>query len=207
MGISECIAKQFARPCGIGGRLIMNVMNRQNAALYDATEALLHAQDHETILDIGCGNGIMMERLASACDCRLIGTDISEDALSMAKQRLTSVSADLICCPVDEMPLKSASIDKALTVNTMYFWDDLSAGFAEIARVLKPGGAFISTHYTNRALEAFSHTRFGYKKHAESDIISAARTAGFDVETTPIMGGRAYCLVCRMCKRDVPNCT
>ncbi len=185
----------------------MNVMARQNAALYDAVEALLHVQDREIILDMGCGNGIMMERLASACDCHLIGTDISEDALSMAKRRLTRVNAELICCPVEEMPFETASIDKVLTVNTMYFWDDLSAGFAEIARVLKPGGAFISAHYTKRSLEAFSHARSVYRKHAEADVISAARTAGFDVEMMPIMGDRAYCLACRMCKRDVPNCT
>ena len=76
----------------------MNVMNRQNAAMYDATEALLHAQDHETILDIGCGNGIMMERLASVRDCHLIGTDISEGALSM----LISCAARSMTCRLNQ---------------------------------------------------------------------------------------------------------
>lgn len=175
----------------------MNVMNRQNAAMYDAIEALLHAQDHETILDIGCGNGIMMERLASVRDCHLIGTDISEGALSMARRRLVRANADFLCCPVDDMPLESASIDKALTVNTMYFWDELLAGFTEIARVLKLGGIFIGTHYTNRSLESYSHTQFGYKMHTEEEIVSAANSAGFAVQTRPIMDGRVYCVVCR----------
>ncbi len=197
MSLNEYIAKQFANPRGIGGRLVMNVMSHQNAAMYEATEALLQVHDNETVLDIGCGNGIMMERLASACDCHLIGTDISKDALSIAKQRLKRANAELLCCPVDDMPLKTASIDKALTINTVYFWNDLLAGLTEIARVLKPGGIFVGTHYTNRSLESFSHTQFGYRMHAEEEVVTAANNAGFAVQTRPIMGGRAYCVAGR----------
>ena len=197
MSLNEYIAKQFANPRGFGGRIVMAAMNRQNAAMYDATEALLHPKAQDTILDIGFGNGAMMERLARTCDCRLIGTDISEDVLAIAKRRLGSKNAELLCCPVDDMPLEDETIDKALTINTMYFWDDLANGFQEIARVLKPGGVFLGTHYTNRSLEAYSHTQYGYKMRTEGEVVSAAQNVGFGVESVPIMGDRAYCLVCR----------
>lgn len=165
--------------------------------MYEATETLLYPRNGDTILDIGCGNGIMMERIAGACDCRLIGTDISKDALKIAKRRLASTSIELLCCSVDDIPLEDATVDKALTINTMYFWEDMASGFAEIACVLKPGGIFVGAHYTNRALESYSHTQFGYRMRTEQEVVSAAQNAGFAAQIKPIMDGRAYCLVCR----------
>lgn len=197
MPINEHIAEQFANPHGIGGRLVMRVMNRQNAQMYEATEALIHPQDGDTILDIGCGNGIVLERIARTCNCHLIGTDISEDALKTAKHKLAGANAQLLRCPVNDMSLEDATVDKALTINTMYFWDDLASGFAEAFRVLKPGSIFIGTHYTNRSLESYSHTQFGYRMHAEEEVLLAAKNAGFATRIEPIMGGRAYCLICR----------
>ena len=197
MPINEYIAKQFANPRGIGGRIVMAVMNRQNAQMYEATERLLRPRNDDTILDIGCGNGIMLERIAHACDCRLIGTDISEDALEIAKRRLVGTNVEFLRCPVDDMPLEDATVDKALTINTLYFWEDLTSGFEEIARVLKPEGIFIGTHYTNRALESYSHTQFGYRMRTEQEVVSAAEIAGFTVQIKSIMDGRAYCVVGR----------
>ncbi|MEY8562306.1 class I SAM-dependent methyltransferase [Eggerthellaceae bacterium 3-80] len=197
MPINEYIAKQFANPRGIGGRIVMAVMNRQNAQMYEATEMLLLPRNDDTILDIGCGNGIMLERIAHAYDCRLIGTDISEDALEIAKRRLTGTNVEFLHCPVDDMPLEDAIVDKALTINTFYFWEDLASGFEEIARVLKPEGIFIGTHYTNRALESYSHTQFGYRMRTEQEVVSAAENAGFTVQIKSIMDERAYSVVGR----------
>lgn len=197
MSINEYIAKQFANPRGIGGRIVMAVMNRQNAQMYEATERLLRPRNDDIILDIGCGNGIMLEQIAHACDCHLIGTDISEDALEIAKRRLAGTNVELLRCPVDDTPLEDAAVDKALTINTIYFWEDLASGFEEIARVLKPEGIFTSTHYTNRALESYSHTQFGYRMRTEQEVVSAAEIAGFTVQIKSIMDGRAYCVVGR----------
>lgn len=197
MGLNEYIARQFANPRGLGGRIEMSVMNRQNTEMYEVTEMLLRPRSQDTVLDIGCGNGVMTDRLARAYDCRLIGTDISEDVLESARRLLAGKRSEFLCCPVDDMPLENASVDAALTINTLYFWDDLARGFGEIARVLKPDGTFVGTHYTSRALEAYPHTQFGYRKYSEEKVASAARNAGFETEIQPIMNGRAYCLVCR----------
>lgn len=197
MSLNKYIAKQFANPRGTGGRIVMAVMNRQNAQMYEVTERLLRPQAGDTVLDIGCGNGFMMELIARRCDCHLIGTDISGDALKSAKHRLKGKHVELLCCPVEEMPLEDATVDKAVTINTLYFWEDLASGFAEIARVLKPGGIFVGTHYTNRSLESYSHTQFGYQMHPEGEVVSAALDAGFEADIVPVMDGRAFCLVCK----------
>jgi arsenite methyltransferase len=41
------------------------------------------------------------------------------------------------------IPFESATFAKACTVNTIYFWSSLDAGFTEIHRVLAPGGRLI----------------------------------------------------------------
>jgi SAM-dependent methyltransferase len=44
---------------------------------------------------------------------------------------------------VEQLPLESESVDRVLTVNTVYFWPDLPVAFAELHRVLAPGGTLV----------------------------------------------------------------
>lgn len=194
--LNEWIASQFANPRGIGGRIVSSIMNRQNSEMYVATERELRPQSQDVVLDIGCGNGTMLEMISQSCDCKLIGTDISQDALNDARHRLSDKPVELLQCPVDDIPLDDSSIDKALTINTMYFWDDLAGGLGEIKRVLKPGGSFVATHYTRQSLDTCSHTQYGYKKRSEDEVVTTAQMLGFKAELHPIMNERAYCLLC-----------
>lgn len=89
-----------------------------------------------------------------------------------------------------------SSIDKACTINTVYFWDDLEAAFGEVCRVLKPGGVFMNAFYTGEALERHPHARYGYRKHSLGELSNAAAEAGFSVEMHSIAGGAARCMVC-----------
>ena len=196
VNLNRYISKQFANPHGIGGRMVTAVMNRQNREMYEQTERFLRPSADEVILDIGCGNGFMMERLARTCKCHLIGVDISDDVLLAAKRNVGSISARFICCSVEKMPIESETVDKAITINTLYFWNDLQKGFEEIYRVLKPGGVFISTHYTNQALEEYPHTQYGYERHPQDAVGTVAREAGFSVKSEPIMQSRGYVLIC-----------
>lgn len=194
--LNEWIASQFANPRGLSGRIVTSIMNRQNAEMYVATERELRPQAHDVILDIGCGNGTMLEMISRSCDCKLIGTDISQDALHDAGHRLSYKPVELLQCPVDDLPLNDSSIDKALTINTMYFWDDLEHGLNEIKRVLKPGGLFVATHYTSKSLETYSHTQYGYKKRSEDEVVATAQMLGFEVSLHPFMNERVYRLLC-----------
>lgn len=194
--LNEWIASQFANPRGIGGRIVSSIMNRQNSEMYVATERELRPQAQDVVLDIGCGNGTMLEMISQSCDCKLIGTDISQDALNDARHRLSDKPVELLQCPVDDIPLNDSSIDKALTINTMYFWADLAGGLGEIKRVLKPGGSFVATHYTRQSLDTYSHTQYGYKKRSEDEVVTTAQMLGFKAELHPIMNERAYCLLC-----------
>lgn len=201
MSISSYIARQFGKPTGLGGNIVTAIMNRQNQPLYEQTERLLAPRNSERVLDIGCGNGYVLSVLAGQYDCSYVGIDISESILRAASRlNRRSVREGKMAferCDASKMTFGDAAFDKAYTINTVYFWEDLNSTMAEIRRVLRPGGTFINTLYANATLARLPHTQYGYKRFTREQLTSAAQAAGFSTEIVPIVGGTAYCLVCR----------
>ena len=176
-------------------------MNRQNYPLYEETAHHLSLCSSDSVLDIGCGNGYVLGMLAVRSDCNYTGIDISESILKSAAKRNRKFikNGNMIFKYGDaaKLPFSDSVFDKVYTtINTVYFWKELNDIMTEIRRVLKPGGRFINTLYTNETLTRFSHTQFGYKRFTQRQLISAAQDAGFGAKAIPIMGGRAYCVVC-----------
>lgn len=201
MSINSYIARQFGKPAGLGGKVITAIMNRQNYPMYEETLRLLLPCSSDRILDIGCGNGYVLKMLAQRYDCECVGTDISKSILNAAAKRnrefVKNGKMTFECYEASKMLFPDAVFDKAYTINTVYFWDDLIRSMAEIKRVLKPGGSFINTLYTNETLARYSHTQFGYKRFTKEQLRIAAQDAGLEVEIIPILGGAAFCALCQ----------
>lgn len=194
MNINTYIAKQFADPKGLGGSLVSFAMNRQNRPLYDETIRFLATSDSDSILDIGCGNGYVLKLLARQSNASFVGIDISTDIIKAASQRNRKHKKMRFSCQnVSSMSFPDQCFSKAYTINTVYFWEDLSKTLLEIQRVLKPNGFFINTLYTNETLARFSHTQFGYKRYEPEDLIRTGESTGFLVEARPILRGTAIC--------------
>jgi ubiquinone/menaquinone biosynthesis C-methylase UbiE len=195
------LAQQLGDPSGPAGRVIFSVMNRQNHSLYEATEQLLSLQAGERVLDIGCGNGNMIARLAIHTKADFTGIDISESILASARKKnrllIQAGTARFELGSADSMNFGDANFDKACTINTVYFWNDLNATFSEIRRVLRPKATFVNTFYTNETLSKFGHTRHGYTFWDQDDLHSAARAADFEVELVSIADGAACSMVCK----------
>ena len=201
MSIDKFIAKQLGTPTGLAGKAVARIMNRQNRALYDEMIRLLSPSDTDDVLDIGCGNGYVLQLLARQCGGAFAGVDPSRSMIRSAARRnrafVQSGRMTLACQDAGEMSFADASFHKAYTINTVYFWHDLQSTMAEIRRVLKPGGLFINTVYTNETLSRFPHTQFGYKRYTTEQLISAGENAGFAVSAVPVLHGAAHCFVCR----------
>ena len=98
--------------------------------------ALMVLPEVATIADIGCGTGyfaaIAKEKRPH---WRLIGVDIARGMCAVAATRCEAVNADAAC-----LPLVDGSLDAAVS-SLCYQWvENQAAAFAELARVLKPGG-------------------------------------------------------------------
>jgi len=123
-------------------------MNHGHSSLTDWGLAHITVQKHFTILDIGCGGGKTIAKLAAlAPSGRVYGIDYS-DASVAASQRTNKKQIDLHRVEirqgsVSQLPYLDAEFDLVTAVETLFFWPDMPADMREVFRVIKPGGMFI----------------------------------------------------------------
>jgi ubiquinone/menaquinone biosynthesis C-methylase UbiE len=103
-------------------------------------------QNPQQILDLGCGDGCLLQRLAKRCapGSQLWGIDLSDAELHRAQPRLQAVGATLIAARAQQLPLKSATLDIVSCHMALMLLAPLAPAITEIHRVLKPGGQFVA---------------------------------------------------------------
>ena len=90
---------------------------------------------------------------------------------------------------VDAIPFETASFSKACTVNTIYFWRSLDAGFAEVRRVLSPVSrvvvGFLPKEHMGRGFPADIFT-----SRTPDEVMRALAGAGFQDIRVELAGRR-----------------
>ncbi|MEX2479770.1 MAG: class I SAM-dependent methyltransferase [Gammaproteobacteria bacterium] len=98
------------------------------------------------VLDIGCGIGGPARTLAAEFGCQVTGIDLTAafvDAATMLSDRVgMSASCSFRQGSATALPCADASFDCVWSQNMMMNVADKAAFFAEVARVLRPGGLF-----------------------------------------------------------------
>ncbi len=93
------------------------------------------------ILDIGCGNGKMLDYLQKRTGAYIYGFDFSEQAIRTA-QALFTVNADFREGIIGQIDYPKEKFDVIISMDTMYFAKDMTAFTGQIKRWLKPSGVF-----------------------------------------------------------------
>lgn len=136
-------------PKGVGGWLTVTRMNGgHHAELADWGFANIEAADDADSLDIGCGGGANLKRLLAQCPAGTVtGIDYSPVSVRKATRANRRAVADGRCRVVEgdvaALPFPERSFDIITAVETVYFWPDIAQAFAQVLRVLKPGGIFM----------------------------------------------------------------
>jgi SAM-dependent methyltransferase len=102
------------------------------------------APDRDLVWDVGCGNGQASVALAEHF-ARVIGTDPSANQIASAERR---ANIDYRVEPAEHSSLAAASAS-LVTVAQALHWFDFDAFYAEVRRVLKPGGVFAAWTYAS----------------------------------------------------------
>ena len=106
---------------------------------------LLRGSKRGRVLDIGCGPGVMVERLVND-GFEFFGVDISEGMIQECRERFGRVkSAHFSVGRIEKLDFPDAYFDAIICMGVVEYIDDDAAAVKEMARVLKPGGRAIIT--------------------------------------------------------------
>jgi len=101
----------------------------------------------ETVIDLGCGGGIdtiLAARAVSAAG-KAIGLDMLREMLAVASRHAAEAgvtNVEWVHGYLEEIPLPDASVDVVLSNGVVNLSPRKSRVFAEIHRILRPGGRF-----------------------------------------------------------------
>ena len=84
---TEYIGEQFGNPHGFVGKVCCVIMNVINKAMYRKTISLLEVKAEDNVLDIGYGNGYLLQCIYKKVKANLYGIDISDDMKAQACRR------------------------------------------------------------------------------------------------------------------------
>jgi ubiquinone/menaquinone biosynthesis C-methylase UbiE len=129
-------------------------MNLSHSDLTDWGLQHVPIEKRLTILDVGCGGGRTIEKLAAmSADGVVHGVDYAAGSVAASCARNAELikkgRVEIHRASVSQLPFPDNRFDLVTAVETQYYWPDLPNDMREILRVLKPGGSLIviAEHY------------------------------------------------------------
>ena len=148
MSAANKVLGQCRKPSGLFGRFILWEMNQHHSKLTDW--GLRHVSIGKTaiILDIGCGGGRTMNKLAAIASAgKIFGIDYSEESVAVARKTnarwIDTGRVEIEHGSVSHLPFADNTFDLVTAIETHLFWPDLPNDVRELFRVLKPGGELL----------------------------------------------------------------
>ncbi len=100
----------------------------------------------KNVLCVGCGTGEECQHLLKLGAWRVIGIDISEELINIAKKTFPKI--DFQVADVEHLDFSTEEFDFVYSSLVMHYLKDWSPALKNIHRVLRPGGTFLfSTHH------------------------------------------------------------
>jgi SAM-dependent methyltransferase len=192
---------QVRKPTRWVGRWFLRGMNAAHSALTDWGLGHVEIGKGFTILDVGCGGGRTVAKLAAlAPEGKIHGVDYSAESVAESRrENAAGIAAGRVKieqASVSRLPFPDDHFDLVVSVESQYYWPRPAEDMREIRRVLKPGGRAVVI------LETYRGGRFGVVKGAvmkalrsahltldeHRDLFSAAGFSEIEIATEPRRG-------------------
>ncbi len=153
-------------------------------AVRDVILVYAEIMEHETVIDIGCGTGLLAFKALELQDCKgkVIFSDKFQDCLDDCQKILDEMEIkegyEMLQSPIEHIALPESSVHKALMRSVLVHVVNKQPAINEIYRILKPGGKLCAfepvirsnTRYWQILHPAFID-RFDDFKKAENEIM------------------------------------
>jgi len=123
-------------------------MNKSHSEVTDWGLSHISIERHYSILDVGCGGGRTVGKLAAAAtEGKVYGIDYSEQSVATTnrinRRWIDLGRVEVKQASVSQLPFPDAMFDLITAVETHFWWPNLPGDMREVFRVLKPGGTFL----------------------------------------------------------------
>lgn len=187
MGLFNDFISQTRKPEGILGKMMVNGMNSGHAKMADWGMSHLSKITPKEIVEIGCGGGrnagALLEKYPDAKVTAIDYSNVSVAKATSYNQKMIDAGRCVVKQgDVSRLDLEEEAFDLATAFETIYFWPGLEKCFAEVAKVLKPGGVFMIVNESDGTDEVslkYEKKIDGMKCYTGEIIEEALKTAGF----------------------------
>ena len=142
MGVFDNMRK----PKGRLGKIQLKSMNKEHTPVSLWGLKHLNINSDDIILDIGCGGGININRMAKDAK-KVYGIDYSIESVNLSKEvnndYIKQGKVEIHEGNVQSLPFEDDTFDIITAFETVYFWPNIEKCFGEVKRVLKPDGLFL----------------------------------------------------------------
>lgn len=183
------IAAQLRKPEGRGGEIVAENMQESNSGIYDMVlEELAEFPVHH-LLEIGYGNARHFPQYWNVWpELQITAVDFSptmhESGQAFLRENGQQHKTTFILADAVQMPIADGSVDVAVAVNTVYFWEPLQDYLNEILRVLKPGGTLLLGFRPEDTMQQLEFTSFGFHLYQSEELEGIAKSTGFETQST-----------------------
>ncbi|WP_422748366.1 class I SAM-dependent methyltransferase [Mycobacterium sp. WMMD1722] len=194
--LARTVAGQLGRPHGALGGVVAGALDRGNGQAIATAISAAQPPAGGVAADIGFGGGAGLRLLVDAVGAggTVHGVEISDDMLARARRRfrrdIDSNRLTLTRGSLTALPFDDAAIEAAITVNTIYFIDDLDAVWSEFTRVLRPGGRVAIGIGDPDAMRRLPVTPHGFRLRPVEEIVAGAQRAGLTTDVLSRADGR-----------------
>ena len=149
------LVNQLRRPSRWLGRPFLFYMNLSHSSVTDWGLQHVHIEPGATILDVGCGGGRTVKKLAAlAPSGKIYGIDYAAGSVAASRATNSKLIATgqvaISQASVSQLPFPDDWVDLVTAVETQYYWPDVVKDMKEIRRVLRPQGRLMVIAETYR---------------------------------------------------------